>query len=747
MTSRRDFLAVNLLGAAGLAAGHGRGISSPILSGSVPPSPETRSDRDFWNDWPDYFTEEISEARKRRLADLTGVNSPAKAQERAARVRSKLWELIGGPLEKTPLNPQVTGSMDRGQYRIENILFESHPKIYVTANLYLPTSGTPPYPAILAPLGHTEKGKAYPSYQYLYQNLARKGYVVLAYDPFGQGERLQYIDPQTGRSLYGPTGEHDQAGRPMILMGETFALYRAWDGVRGVDYLASRPEVDLRRLGCVGHSGGGTMAMYLAALEPRVQSAVVVEGNSENMAGRFFDPPGAPADAEQNIVGGLPFSIDRGDLLWAFAPKPLLVCYTTHDVGITYSPVYEESTKEIYQELQSVYGLLGAKDHVGLYASHLPHDMDFFQRTQTYGWFNRWLGSPNAGSEEAEFEVFPEERLYATSTGQVLTSIGGRSVVQLNRDRAEKLTPASPFRSAGDTMGPAQQEIYDGLVKLLALPQQRQPLQSRVRSSNPRKSVVIEEIQFESQPGIRIPGWFLTPLPGSRARSTVLYLTEGDQGDKVVEEPGSMDGLLAAGHAVYAISLRGLGITTPRLPNRGPRFYDSGFRMDENYTWTSLILGSPVIGQRVWDALRAIDYLASRPDVDPSQIRLLGAGSAGLVALMAGFLDKRPRSVLLDQTLVTYASIIQSADYSLNLSWFVPGILRSFDLPDIAAGLSPRPCWILNGTGPSGQVLPETSVREQYRRRLDESASAHVRFIVSPEHEAQDRYLEWLKST
>jgi hypothetical protein len=446
-------------------------------------------------------------------------------------------------------------------------------------------------------------------------------------------------------------------------------------------------------------------------------------------------------------VGGLPFSIDRGDLLWAFAPKPLLVCYTTHDVGMTYSPVYEESTKEIYQELQSVYVLLGAKDHVGLYASHLPHNMDFFQRTQTYGWFNRWLGNPNAGSEEAEFEVFPEERLHATSTGQVLTSIGGRSVVQLNRDRAQKLTPASPFRSAGDTMGPAQQEIYDGLVKLLALPQQRQPLQSRVRSSNPRKGVVIEEIQFESQPGIRIPGWFLTPSPGSRARSTVLYRSEGDRGDTIVEEPSSMDGLLAAGHAVYAISLRGLGITTPRLPNRAPRFYDGGFRMDENYTWTSLILGSPVIGQRVWDALRAIDYLASRADVDPSQIRLLGAGSAGIVALMAGFLDKRPRSVLVDRTLVTYASIIHSADYSLNLSWFVPGILRSFDLPDIAAGLSPRPCWILNGAGPSGQVLPETSVREQYRRRLDESAFAHVRFIVSPEREAQDRYLEWLKST
>lgn len=748
MTTRRGFLAANLIGAAGLAANPGRVFSASVHSPSVPAVSETRSDRDFWSDWPAYLTEEMNQARSRRLADLAGINSVAKVQDRAAMIRSKLWELIGGPLEKRPLNPRVTGIMDRGQCRIENIVFESLPKIYVTANLYIPTSVKPPYPAILAPLGHAKNGKAYRNYQYLYQNLAHKGYVVLAYDPFGQGERLQYIDPQTDRSLYGTTGEHDQAGRPMVLLGETFALYRAWDGIRALDYLVSRPEVDPTRLGCTGHSGGGTMTMYLAALEPRLRAAVVIEGNSENVAGPFYDPPGAVADAEQNIVGGLRFNIDRGDLLWAFAPKPLLICYTTHDEGLTYSPIYEESTRNIYQELQRVYGLLGAKDHVGLYASHLPHDMDFFNRTQTYGWFNRWLGNSNAGIEEAEFDAFPEERLNATSTGQVLTSLGGRSVVQLNGDRAKMMMPTSPFHNVGEDIGPPKQEIRAGLIELLALPQQRLPLHSRIRSSNPRKNVVIEEIQFESEPGIRIPGWFVTPSSGTRQRSTVLYLTE-DGGDAVVGEPGSMDRLLTAGHAVCTISLRGLGIAMPRFPKGGPHFYGGGHDLDENFAWACLVLGRPVIGQRVWDTLRAIDYLVSRPDVDSSQIRLLGTGSGGLAALMAGFLDKRPRSVLVDQTLVSYASVLGSNDYSLKLAWFVPGILRRFDLPDLTVSLSPRPCWILNGTGPSGQVLSEDSAREQYRCRFDQTPSAfdNVRFLVSPKHETQELYLEWLKNT
>ena len=446
-------------------------------------------------------------------------------------IRSKLWELIGGIPDRTPLNPRVTGTLDRGEYRIENIVFESFPKVYVTANLYLPASGKPPYPAILAPVGHSENGKAYHYYRHQYQNLARQGYVVLSYDPFGQGERLQYIDPKTGRSLYGPTGEHSQAGRPMVLMGESFSLYCAWDGIRGLDYLVSRPEVDATRLGCTGQSGGGTMTMYLAALEPRLRAAVVSDGNTENVAGPFFDPPGATDDAEQNIVGGLPLGIDRGDLLLAFAPKPLLICYTTHDEGVTYSPVYEESIKNIYEELRRSYGLLGAKDEVGLYASHLPHGLNFFNRSATYAWFNRWLQNPTPETKEAELDEFLEERLHATSTGQVLTSLGGRSVVQLNADRARIVIEKSPLQNASMNTASIRDEAKTELSRLLALPQQRSPLHSRIRSSNPRENVVIEEFQFESEPGMRVPGWFVRPSSASVRRSTVLYLrtTEATQ--------------------------------------------------------------------------------------------------------------------------------------------------------------------------------------------------------------------------
>ncbi|MFZ0517361.1 MAG: acetylxylan esterase [Acidobacteriaceae bacterium] len=748
MTTRRNFLAANLIGAAGLAANPTRMFSESDGVASVPATPNpARTDRNFWVDWPGYLTAEMNQARNRRLAALASIRTKDQLQERITMVRSKLWELIGGMPEKTPLNPRVKGTLDRGSYRIENIHFESFPKVYVTANLYIPAAGKPPYPAILAPVGHSDNGKAYHYYQHLYQNLARQGYVVLSYDPFGQGERLQYINPKTGRSLYGPTGEHSQAGRPMVLMGESFALYCAWDGIRGLDYLISRPEVDATRLGCTGQSGGGTMTMYLAALEPRLRVAAVSDGNTENVAGPFFDPPGATDDAEQNIVGSLPLGIDRGDMLLAFAPKPLLICYTTHDEGVTYSPVYEEATQEIYRELQRVYGLLGAKDQVGLFASHLPHGLNFFNRIPIYAWFNRWFQNPTVETGEAELDRFPEERLNATSTGQVSTSIGGRSVVQLNTDRARTVFASSPFANASMNQTSARAQVKKELTGLLALPQQRTPLHSRIRSTNPRKTVVIEEIQFESEPGMRVPGWFVRPSSASGPRSTVLYLTD-DGGDDVVAEPGSMDRLLEAGNAVCAITLRGTGLTTPRFPHGGPEYYGGSVHLDERFAWTCLVMGRPVIGQRVWDTLRAVDYLASRPDVDASQIRIMGVGSAGLVAIMAALLDRRVRSVLVDRTLANYMSILESASYSINLAYFVPRILRSFDLPQIAAAMSPRPCWILNGVDANGQILSETSMRNQYTPRPIGEAVANrgVRILVKPERDPQESYLEWLKS-
>ncbi len=145
-----------------------------------------RSERDFWNDWPTVSTRKMNQAGAFRKALLARIQSKEQIESRAALVRSQLWQILGDPRSKTPLNARTVGTIERTGYRIEKVIFESMPEVHVTAHLYLPTTGKAPYPGIIVPLGHTGNGKAYRNYQYSSQNLARKGYVVVAYDPFGR---------------------------------------------------------------------------------------------------------------------------------------------------------------------------------------------------------------------------------------------------------------------------------------------------------------------------------------------------------------------------------------------------------------------------------------------------------------------------------------------------------------------------------------------------------------------------------
>ncbi|HUX11350.1 MAG TPA: hypothetical protein VMW51_11960, partial [Terriglobia bacterium] len=204
MVTRRKFLQSNMLGLAlPLAGGSAFATESQPQDEAAAPPNGGPGGRDYWKDWPDYMAAQMNEARARRRSQLRATRSEADVRARIDKIRSTVWKLIGGPFEKTPLKPRITGTLDRGAYRIEKVIFESFPEIFVTANLYIPNGRPGPFPGILAPLGHTRNGKAYRNYAYVYQTLARKGYVVLAYDPFGQGERYQYLDPKTGTPLYG----------------------------------------------------------------------------------------------------------------------------------------------------------------------------------------------------------------------------------------------------------------------------------------------------------------------------------------------------------------------------------------------------------------------------------------------------------------------------------------------------------------------------------------------------------------
>jgi len=724
MNTRRRFLQVSSFAVAGLSHSS---ASWQLAATGTPNSPESTSLRDYWNDFPKYLTAAVNDARQRRKSELSKITTRAQAEARASFVRSKLWELIGNPLDKTPLNAKKTGVVERESYRIEKLVFESQPQFYVPAHLYLPKAGNGPFPCVISPLGHVSEGKLHRSYQIVFQNLARKGFAVFTWDPPGQGERFQYPLHGTDRSRFDPTGEHEQFGWPAFLVGSTTTQFEVWDAVRALDYLATRSEVDMSRIGCCGHSGGATQTMFLCALEPRIEAAVVVEGHTENVAGANYDPPGAYADAEQNIVGSLKAGLDRGDLLSSFAPKPLLICYTPIDVGTTYSAHYEQGTREIFHESKDMYSLFDASDRVEISVSNVPHEYDFFHRRATYNWFNKWLKGRDDGLE-SEFDQSPDSTLLSTSTGQILTSMGGRTAYRVNLDRLAGLEAAR--RSAPGS----KKEIRQALRKLLALPARANTVPSTRLTTSSYQNITVEEFEIQSDRSIRVPGWFVKPSTPASKLPVVLFVSSSK--DRIFDDLPLIKAVTQNAVALCAIDTRSWGQTTPRLPSSGPLFYAHG--VDMAYSLVSLAAGIPYSGQRTYDILCCLDYLRARQDVDGSRIGLFGNGVQGIEALYAAALDDQFRTVMLDSVLADFKSLVGSEDYNFKVGSFTFGLLKHFDLPDLASVVSPRPLWLLNPADPKGESLPLSALPSGYAR------TATIRIELAPIDKA---FREWVQST
>ena len=656
---------------------------------------------DYSRDLERYLVRLASDARERRKRVINAISSRQDVLDRQQMVIAELWRMLGGPLDRHPLNARVTGIVARPGYRIEKLTFESRPRLYVTANLYVP-AGTGRRPAILAPLGHSVNGKAWPSYQRLFSNLARKGYVVLAYDPFGQGERIEYPGNRPGQSaLGGGTSEHEYAGRRLILLGANFGLFRAWDGIRGIDYLLTRAEVDHERIGCCGQSGGGTLTQFLAALDSRIRVAVVSMGNTENLAQENVEPPGSADDAEQNIVPALARGIDRADLLYAFAPKPLLMGITLHDAGQTYSPEYVSSSHDLLDEYRRAWELFAARDRLALQVTTVSHGYVYELRRATYAWFNRWFEVRNVDDDETSQAVESDATLFVTPTGFVTTSFGGETALSLTRQLANQvLTPAS--LSADDVRSRIRSTLVIEEWRGIALV-------AAVRATIRKPGYRAEQFELTSEREIRTPGWLLTPDKAGPSTPTLLYVGERPAWSSVAEDAFAEQLCAKGGCRVAVIDVRGRGDCAIAYPQRG-RFYFPDRTPDEAYlTWFTLMLGRPLLGGQIYDTLRALEYLRSRPDAGGA-VSLVGDGAHGLIALYAAALDARVQGVAVRQTITDYRSLAVAERYTQPFGIYAYDILRQFDLPDVARAAGPRPVLLLNPTTPRGEAAGDVAL-------------------------------------
>jgi len=272
-------------------------------------------------------------------------------------VKDKLMKLIGPFPEKTPLNPRVTGVIRKQDYRIEKVIFESIPGYYVSAALFIPEKRKGKAPAVIYASGHTANGFRSETYQHIIINLVKKGFIVLAFDPVGQGERLQYYDEKEGKSRFGPTVEHSYPGAQCYISGYSPTLYFIWDGIRCVDYLLTRKEVDPERIGMTGRSGGGTQTAYTAAIDDRILAAAP-ECFITSM--EYILKSIGPQDAEQNLIHMISEGLDHADLLEVRAPKPGLMITTTRDFFSI------QGARETYSEVKQFYLAFGEEDQINM---------------------------------------------------------------------------------------------------------------------------------------------------------------------------------------------------------------------------------------------------------------------------------------------------------------------------------------------------------------------------------------------
>jgi dienelactone hydrolase len=649
--------------------------------------PPVTAYRDYSRALPDFLRGLSAEAYARRNREIARLTTAARIRARQAWVRETFWKLVGGEPERTPLNTRTTGAFEREGYRVEKLVYESRPQFFITANLYIP-AGKPPFPGVLFQMGHSPNGKAADTYQRCCQGLVKLGFLVLAFDPMGQGERVNYPGADVARSrLASPDDEHTIPGKQMLLYGDTVTRMQVWDAVRSLDVLAAHPLVDAARLGSTGQSGGGTQTMALAAVDDRLAAAAVMSGNTENVACADFNPPGATDDAEQDFLASGPLGFDRWDTLYPLAPKPLLISVSAKDFFGTYSPSYIANGREEFAKLRAVYGILGHADRIEWTDTPLPHSLAYDSRLRVYNWFTRWLkgGAPPV-TAEPPVAPEPDAVLRVSDSGSVVRSFGSLTPFAMNRQRTPRREPADLAHLFGvDRPGAAVRFATLGRV--------------------PSRAVDIESVEVTSTQGVPVPAWLF--LPRQQKANGAAYIILGPGRRSEWHEGELYQSLAAQGHVVVAPDLRGSGDLAPEV-GRGAADYTRSHSDEENYAWSSLILGKPLVGQWVTDILAVAAALRARPEAKGRRLILAAHRHATVAALVAAALDSAVETVYLSEGLLSFESVAASENYQASFANFVPRLLVSTDLPEIAASIRPRKVVVagaLTGAGTAATVV------------------------------------------
>ncbi|HEX7861030.1 MAG TPA: prolyl oligopeptidase family serine peptidase [Verrucomicrobiae bacterium] len=546
------------------------------------------------------------EAVKLETTFLAGIRSREEWGRERPRLMGEYFHMLGlSPLpERTPLHATVTRTLDRGDYFVDMLHYQSRPGLYVTANLYRPKNvpAGEKLPTVLYVCGHSGRGRS--GNKTAFQShgiwLARHGYICLMVDTLQLGEiaGIHHGTYREGRWWW-------------LSRGYTPAGVECWNGVRGIDYLASRPDVDAERIAVTGISGGGAATFWIAAADERAKAAVPVSG----MADLVSYLPSRMINGHCDCM----FLYNTYQWHWTqiagmIAPRPMLFVNSDND------PIFPmDANDRIINRLERLYSHYGASDVVDAFVSIGGHDYRKDIRQGVFRFLNTHLKGD--AKEVGDTEV---------------------DLVTGNRDEQHPIRPEELRVFPKDENIPADAlngKIDESFVEIgkVEIPKERSELAAA------RKKVVakLREITFRHFPE-KIPA---ARASGSTSEGMVWLNTEENIRVRAKQHGGLKDtktitvvianedlGKPEVKEGELLIEPRGIGgthWTTKNPPNYVERSH--------------YLLGRTVDSGRVWDVLAAVGYL--KAEYPNAAVRLKGEGRGAVLAMYAALLDELIRGV------------------------------------------------------------------------------------------------------
>lgn len=495
----------------------------------------------------------------------------------------------------------------------------------------------------------------------------------MAQDPVGQGERFGYYEEAAidGMTITACSEEHDYAGKQCLLAGDSIARYFIHDAMRGIDYLCTRCEVDPKRIGVTGCSGGGTQTCMIMVCDPRIAAAAPA---NFLMSRESYLYAGGAQDAEQIWPGMTAYGFDHEDILLSMAPRPVLVNAVTSD----FFPI--EGTRRSVERARRFWEMYGKCDTLRMYEDNSKHAFTRLLAKNTAEFFSHFLAEHMISVNDKDIKPLDADTLWCTPSGQVKKEY--KDARFLHEENCSRLAVLDKLKNSM-----TDAELRDRAISWL----KETVWTARIQCSlNPRiimrEQVVeldVEELIWWSQESIFNHAYIIKDC---RLKIGKMPVTLAIWDGGTLETHNHIDWVrheCLKGRAVLVQDVSGVGVLTPNPVNSSTVFENGGtiFKLADDLIW----LGDSIASMRVYDVLKALDLINLWKGLDSEDIKLYANGRYGIYGKLAAFLDNRIKSFEESNgigSLQELAAARYYDEYDIK-SVIIPGILKYFDLPEL----------------------------------------------------------------